>query len=98
MLNLFWYMFGYLSKLLFQVTIIRNETEIRFLDGKEWSEMNESCWPVVSVTCPSMVLAGCSKSTQNTPEGALRIYLADAPTQYDAVNIAALEVLVHMAG
>lgn len=55
------------------------------------------CSAILAV-CTSVVLAGCTKSTENTPEGVLRIYLADKPTEYDAVNIATLEVSVHMAG
>lgn len=60
--------------------------------------MSESCWPVVSDSCPSIVWAGCSKSTQNTPEGVVRTYSADKATECDAVNIVALEVSVHTAG
>ncbi len=60
--------------------------------------MSESCWPVVSDSCPSIVLAGGSKSARNTPEGAVTIYSADKAKECDAANIVALEVSVHMAG
>ena len=40
-------------------------------------------------------LIGCSKSTQTISEGTIRVYLADEPADYDAVNIVVSEVSVH---
>jgi hypothetical protein len=50
------------------------------------------------VVCVFVALAGCSRSTRNPSEGTLKIYLTDAPTGYDAVNIVVSEVSVHLAG
>jgi hypothetical protein len=60
--------------------------------------MRKSFWLSMVVVCVSLALVGCSRSTRNPSEGTLKIYLTDAPTGYDAVNIVVSEVSVHMVG
>jgi hypothetical protein len=49
------------------------------------------------LVCICLVLYGCSKSTRTASEGAIRVYLADDPAGYDAVNIVVSQVSVHLA-
>jgi hypothetical protein len=44
-----------------------------------------------------IILSGCSKSTKNSSEGEIKIYLADEPADFDAVNIVVSEVSVHIS-
>jgi len=41
------------------------------------------------------MLIGCSRSTKTTSDGEIKIYLADTPTDFDAVNIVVSQVSVH---
>jgi len=41
------------------------------------------------------MLGGCSKSTKTASEGGIRVYLADTPAEFDAVNIVVSQVSVH---
>ena len=43
----------------------------------------------------SVMFSGCSKSTRTASEGKIRIYLADRPAEFDAVNIVVSQVSVH---
>jgi len=45
----------------------------------------------------SVILFSCSKST-SPDKGSLAVYLTDAPSSFDAVNIVVTQVSVHMAG
>lgn len=48
--------------------------------------------------CICMMFSSCSdKSTKTTSQGAIKIYLADKPVDFDAVNIVVSQVSVHMA-
>jgi len=47
--------------------------------------------------CIFIILSGCSKSTKTTSQGKIKIYLADKPTSFDAVNIVVSQVSVHMS-
>lgn len=47
--------------------------------------------------CIFIILSGCSKSTKTTSESKIKIYLADTPTDFDAVNIVVSQVSVHMS-
>lgn len=47
--------------------------------------------------CIFIMLGGCSKSTKTTSQGKIKIYLADKPTGFDAVNIVVSQVSVHKA-
>jgi len=50
---------------------------------------------VIVGICIFVMFSGCSKSTKTTSEGKLRIYLADEPAEFDAVNIVVSQVSVH---
>jgi len=45
--------------------------------------------------CVCIMLGGCSKSTKTASEGGIRVYLADTPAEFDAVNIVVSQVSVH---
>ena len=48
--------------------------------------------------CICLIFSSCSeKSTKTTTPGEIRIYLADKPAVYDAVNIVVSQVSVHIA-
>jgi len=48
--------------------------------------------------CICIMFSSCSeKSTKTATQGGIRIYLADKPTVYDAVNIVVSQVSVHIA-
>ncbi len=51
----------------------------------------------IVVVCIFIIWAGCSKSTRTTSKGQIKIYLADDPTDFDAVNLVVSQVSVHMA-
>ena len=53
---------------------------------------------LLAIACICMILAGCSKSTDSPSQGAIKIYLTDAPMDFDSVNIVVSEVSVHLAG
>ena len=44
-----------------------------------------------------MMLSGCSKSIKTTSEGEIKVFLADKPADFDAVNIVVSQVSVHVA-
>jgi hypothetical protein len=50
---------------------------------------------VIVGICIFVMFSGCSKSTKTASEGKLRIYLADEPAEFDAVNIVVSQVSVH---
>jgi len=43
------------------------------------------------------MLGSCSKSTKITSKGEIKIYLADRPAEFDAVNIVVSQVSIHMS-
>jgi hypothetical protein len=50
------------------------------------------------ILCIWVAFLGCSRSTKTTSEGAVKMYLADNPADFDAVNIVVSQVSVHLAG
>ena len=50
---------------------------------------------VIIGICIAVMFSGCSKSTKTASEGKLKIYLADKPAEFDAVNIVVSQVSVH---
>jgi len=59
--------------------------------------MSRSFALAVVILCVCVALCGCSKSTKTASEGAIRVYLADNPAGFDAVNIVVSQVSVHLA-
>jgi hypothetical protein len=59
--------------------------------------MKRLLWLVAVGFCAGLVLSACSKSTKNVSPGEIRMYLADAPADYDAVNIVVSQVSVHLS-
>ncbi len=51
----------------------------------------------IAAICLCMILGGCSRTTKSPAEGAIKIYLTDAPTEFDSVNIVVSEISVHVA-
>lgn len=51
----------------------------------------------LSVIILSLIFFHCSKSTSSREDGYLKIYLTDAPTDFDQVNIAVSEIWIHAA-
>lgn len=59
--------------------------------------MSRWCSLAMVILCIWAALSGCSRSTKTTSEGAIKIYLADKPADFDAVNIVVSQVSVHVA-
>lgn len=59
--------------------------------------MSKWCSLATVILCVCAALGGCSKSTKTASEGALRVYLADSPAGFDAVNVVVSQVSVHVA-
>ncbi len=57
--------------------------------------MKRFWWLAIVGICIFIILSGCSKSTKTTSKGEIKIYLADEPTDFDAVNIVVSQVSVH---
>jgi hypothetical protein len=50
---------------------------------------------ILAGICLFVLFSRCSKSTRTASEGKIRIYLADKPGEFDAVNIVISQVSVH---
>lgn len=59
--------------------------------------MSKWCSLAIVILCVCVAFGGCSKSTKTASEGALRVYLADSPAGFDAVNVVVSQVSVHVA-
>lgn len=59
--------------------------------------MRRFCRLLIVVTFLCTMVIGCSKSTRVSSEGAIKIYLADTPAGFDAVNTVVSQVSVHMS-
>lgn len=59
--------------------------------------MSRWCRLATVIVCALMAFGGCSKSTETTSSGAVRVYLADTPAAFDSVNLVVSQVSVHMA-
>ena len=59
--------------------------------------MKRLCQLATVGICICIMLSGCSKSTKTTSKGEIKIYLADRPAEFDAVNIVVSQVSIHMS-
>jgi hypothetical protein len=55
-------------------------------------------WSLTGLSLGLLLMSGCSNSTSPSRTGELRIYLSDAPIQFDQVNILVTRVEVHSSG